>query len=364
MATPEIPPFAYGYDGALLVTAEGCELLVHAGPDEAPMWRRTLDADVVGVGVTDAAVVAVDAEGTVLVSRREDGEVLRTIPFACLARDLAVAKGGAIAVLGAPRAFVLQANGAGTRTEIQAAGSTSIAVDAEGRRVSIGFEDGSVRVFDATTGAERGQCRCPAPVRALCWSPRGYWLASTGIGIVRVRAAGRTVDNLIKTDDLVLGPIACSADGALVAVRVGTSKVGLFDLLDMNFQGGVLYERTVGKVEFGPGAWLGVGLDMGDGNKVDLLTGMVHRTDPHEGRPRNRWVLIADPKTESIAAVIERARKDPKALDPEGPSEIARRPPALARHAPAPTPDHGTISPWAIVAVVLFALGVLAKLLL
>jgi hypothetical protein len=362
MATPEIPPFAYGYDGALLVTGDGPELLVCAGPDEGPMWRRTLDAAVVGVGATDAAVVAVDAAGTVVICGREDGAVLRTIQLACLARDLAVAKGGAIAVLGASSAFVLQANGTGTRTEVQAAGSTSIAVDAEGRRVSVGFEDGSVRVFDATTGAERGRVRCPAPVRALCWSPRGYWLASTGLGIVRVRASGRTVDNLLKTDDLVLGPIACSEDGVLLAVRVGTSKVGLFDLFDMKFQGIVQYERTVGKVDFGPGAWLGIGLDKGDGNKVDLLTGMVHRTDPHEGRPRNRWVLIADPKTESIAAAIERARKDPKALDPERPADVARRPPPPApRAAPA---DQSAISPWAILAVVLFALGILVKLVL
>jgi hypothetical protein len=362
MATPEIPPFAYGYDGALLVTGDGPELLVCAGPDEGPMWRRTLDAVVVGVGVTDAAVVAVDAAGTVVFCIREDGEVQRTIKLACLARDLAVAKGGAIGVLGSSSAFVLQGNGEGTRTEIQAAGSTSIALDAEGRRVSLGFEDGSVRVFDATTGAERGQSRCPAAVKALCWSPRGYWLASTGLGLVRIRASGRTVDNLLKTDDLVLGPLACSADGVLVAVRVGTSKVGLFDLLDMKFQGMVQYERTVGKVEFGPGAWLGIGLDKGDGNKVDLLTGMVHRTDPHEGRPRNRWVLIADPKTASIAAAIERARKDPKALDPEGPADLARRP--LARPPQAAAADQGAINPWAIVAVVLFALGILAKLLL
>ena len=364
MTSPDIPPFAYGYDGALLVTSDGPELLVCAGPDEGPMWRRTLDAVVVGVGVTEAAVVAVDAAGNVVACARADGAVLRTIPLECLARGLAAARSGVVVVLGASSAFLVRVDGEGARVEIPARSSTAVAIDAEGRRVAIGAEDGSVRVFDAKTGAERGECKAPARVKALCWSPRGYWLASTGVGLVHVSAAGRVLRKLIKTDDLVLGPLAVSEDGVLVAVRVGTSKVGLFDLLDRNFQGMVQYERTVGQVEFGPGAWLGIGLDKGDGNKVDLLTGMVHRTDPHEGRPRNRWVLLADPKTDSIAAVIERARRDPKALESDHAVDDEHRPAARGPRPSTPTQGPRPINVWAVIGMVLFAVGVLAKLLL
>jgi hypothetical protein len=49
-------------------------------------------------------------------------------------------------------------------------------------------------------------------------------------------------------------------------------------------------ERTIEGIALGAGGfWLG--LDQGDGNKVDLRGGGLYRTDPHEGRPLNRWLV-------------------------------------------------------------------------
>ncbi len=355
MTTPATPPFAYGHDGALLVTADGPEILVHSGADEAPRWRHEMDAAVVGVGVTGGAVVAVDTTGTLVACDRETGDVLGTFALDRLASDLAASSTGGVAVLGASSVVCLRVEGDEARVEVDAPGATAVALDGEGKRVAVGDADGTVRVHDTTSGKERGSTRLGAPVKSLCWSPRGHWIAATGQGLVRVDAGGSASRGLVDTKDLDLGPVACSEDGAICAVRVGTSKVGLFDLHDFKFQGMVQYERTVGRIAFGPSAWLGIGLDEGDGNKVDLLTGTVHRTDPHEGRKRNRWELIADPRTQQIAAVMERARKEGEPGGKKRKTEPAR---------PSPTPADGAVSGWMLAAAVVLALGVLAKLLL
>lgn len=352
MASP--PPFAYGYDGALLVTTDGAELLVHDGDDEAPRWKRTLAATVVGVGVTDKAVVAVSADGTVVACDRKSGDVRRTITLERLAVALAAAKGGVVAVLGASSVNVVRVEGDEDRVEIDAPGATAMALDAEGTRVAVGTKSGSVRVLDAASGAERGAVDTGAAVKGIAWSPRGYWIASTARGLVRVRAGGHELTRLLDTKDLDISALACSAEGALLAARVGTSKVALFDLLELDFQGVIAYERTVGGIAFGPGAWLGVGLDLGDANKIDLLTGMVHRTDPHPGRKRNSWVLLADPKSDQIAEVLKRAGTGPFS------SERDRRP--AAPIAPAAQPQEGP-NVLAILAAILIVVGILARLL-
>jgi WD40 repeat protein len=361
MPIPEIPPFGYGYDGALLVTSDGPELLVCAGPDEGPMWRRTLDATVVGVGVTDGAVVAVDAGGTLVVCDRDSGEVKSTLALERLATGLAAAPSGIVAVLGASSVNVVHAAGTGARREIDVADAATLALDAAGKRVAVGSADGTVRVFDAGSGKERGSSKVPAPAKGIAWSPRGYWIVASGSGLCRVSADGSDTRGLVNTEDLVLSSVAVSEDGSIVAVRVGDQKVGLFDLLDFKFQGVIQYpERTVGQVSFGPGSWLGVGLDLGDGNKVDLLTGAVHRTDPHEGRVRNRWVLIADPKTDAIAKVMSRVKKDPSALDGKGEAPKKRAPVDL--RAPEPPPSTNT-NMAAVIGVILMAIYLLIRLL-
>jgi hypothetical protein len=317
-----------------------------------------MDAAVVGVGVTAEAIVAVDAAGVFVACDRHLGEVTRTVALERLATGLAASRGGVVAVLGASSVNLVRATGEELRREIDVPGATAVALDADGRRVAVGTKEGAVRVFDVQSGEERGSSRVAAPVKALCWSPRGYWLASTGSNIARVAAGGKDAGALVPTDDLDLGSLAVSEEGALVAVRVGDRKVAIFDLLDGKFQGVVQYERTVGQVEFGPGAMLGIGLDLGDGNKVDLLTGDVSRTDPHPGRTRNRWVLIADPKTDQIARVLDRAKKDPGAFDR---ADGKKRAPPRAIESAVPPEQEGGISWMAVIAIVVFAIGILIK---
>src|SRR4051812_7325830 len=127
-----VPPFAYGHDGAYLVTGDGPEVLVHAGSDEAPLWKHTMSAAVVGVGVTDQTIVGVDAAGALVACDRHLGEVTRSIALERLATGLAASKGGVVAVLGASSVNLVRAHGEEMRREIDVPGAAAVALDADG----------------------------------------------------------------------------------------------------------------------------------------------------------------------------------------------------------------------------------------
>lgn len=362
--TDVIPPFAYGHDGASLVSSDGAELLVYDGPDEGPLWHRTAPATIVGVGITREAVVAVDEKGHLLACARRTGEVIREIETEIAPRGLCASRAGVVAVFDASRVVIIAADGATSTISIP--GAAAAALDPEGKRLGVGTDEGDFRVFDVATGEPLGSARAAAPIKGACWNVRGFFLATTGEGVVKVMADGTELQSLFNvgresaaSPSLELGPVSCSEDGALCALRVGARKAAVFDLLDYQLQGAAHYERAVGQVDFGPGGWLGVGLDLGDANKIDVLSNAVCRTDPHPGRPRNTWLLLADFKTAQIQKVMDRAH--------HGATIAARRRPPRAA-APAPVapvapPSGGSAMIFAVVGLVLAAAVLLGLVL-
>jgi len=354
--TNVIPPFAYGHDGALLVSSDGPELLVCAGPDEGPMWLRTAKATIVGVGTTEKAVVTVDEKGTLLACERDTGEVIRELDLGIEPHSLCSSRAGVVAVVGPGAVVLVAADGATSRLEI--AGAAAAALDPEGKRIGVGTEQGEFHVFDVATAKPLGMGRSSSPFKGVSWNVCGFFIATTGEGVVKVTADGGKIEHLINTDDLSLSSVSCSEDGSLCALRVGTTKACVFDLLDYQFQGVAQYERTVGQVDFGPGGWLGIGLDLGDGNKIDVLSNAVCRTDPHPGRKRNSWVLLADFKTEQIQRVMDRVlHGTPVAAGPRPKGTSANATPPMA---PA---SSGSSMIFAVLGLVLAALVLLLLLL-
>ena len=55
--------FAYDPSGSVLVVLDGKEVLVHRGADEAPKWRREIEAEVIGLGAGDDTVVTLESNG-------------------------------------------------------------------------------------------------------------------------------------------------------------------------------------------------------------------------------------------------------------------------------------------------------------
>src|SRR5512141_1344166 len=58
--------FAYDPTGNVIVTVDGAEGLVYSGEDCEPLWRKTLEAKVAGVGSTSDEVVTPDRHGNVV----------------------------------------------------------------------------------------------------------------------------------------------------------------------------------------------------------------------------------------------------------------------------------------------------------
>ena len=52
-------------------------------------------------------------------------------------------------------------------------------------------------------------------------------------------------------------------------------------------------ERKVEGIDFGPWPWLGIALDLGDGNKHNLdRPEALHRSDTHPGRQHHSWLVV------------------------------------------------------------------------
>jgi hypothetical protein len=86
--------------------------------------------------------------------------------------------------------------------------------------------------------------------------------------------------------------VTCSPDGTLFALRLNPSTVVVLAYPSKDTAMTLQYidRRAVG-VAFGPPPFVGIGMDSGDGNKINLSTEAVHRTDTHPGRSHNRWAL-------------------------------------------------------------------------
>src|SRR5687767_2252198 len=81
---------AYDKRGASFALADGAELLLHDGDSEAPLWRATLGAPIVGVGVDGDRAIAVTAAGTVHTFGARAGDARGTASIATHVRRACV----------------------------------------------------------------------------------------------------------------------------------------------------------------------------------------------------------------------------------------------------------------------------------
>ncbi len=159
------------------------------------------------------------------------------------------------AVAAPDRIHVLDAQGPRV---VAIAGATALRFSRDDRQLAAGFPDGRVAILDVASGAV----------------VRSAQLASEGAAVTALfeRAPG--------AEWLVTAGSALRAVDPQSAVRRVT---GLAANLEYP-------ERTITGLALGDGA-LWVGLDRGDGNKYDLTTGGLLRTDPHPGRSLERWIV-------------------------------------------------------------------------
>lgn len=307
--------------GQVIVISDGRELLVHRGSDDAPMWRRDLGADLVGLGTSTEHVLSLEADGHLRWWAFADGAVIGDCALGGNAAALAVARKASLAavLLGGEVALVERAK---EPRMIGFPGASAVAVADDGSKVAIGGESGEIRIVGAG-GEPAGEGKLEGAVSSLCWSPAGFWIATSGDRVLRVAPAGGAPEHITRAEGLVIDCAAASSDGRMFAVRLGDdlalalSYPGRETVVQLRY-----LDRKVSGVSFGAGPILGVGLVGGDGNIIEIMSEGVRRTDTFEGRTHNRWMLSAVVKPAALGAAPPPARAPAPAADAPAPGML------------------------------------------
>ena len=289
MAKPNL--CAFDAQGRVLVVFDGREMLVHGGSDEAPLWKRNLDDDPVGVAAAVDAVVSLDASGKLRWWSFAGGEPVGEAHVGGAPLALASARAhSACAVVLPDGVAVISERGAPPRT-LALDGATAAALTHDGARLAMGSRSGAVQIV-TTAGEPVGASKLEEAVTSLCWSPAGFWIATSGDRVLRIPADGGEVDSITRAGGMAPSCVSASADGCMFAARL-TDDITMAlaypsreTVVQLRYIG-----RTVGGVAFGPGHLLGVALEGGDGNIVDIPEEQLRRTDTFPGRTHNRWMV-------------------------------------------------------------------------
>ena len=276
---------AYESGGSVFALTDGAELLLHDGESEGPLWRVTLDSTIVGVGIDAQQVVAVTETGNVSwFAAKTEGAAKKTAQLGAQVRSAAVDVTNDRIV--AVTAHGVARHTRGTTDAIGEEGATCVALAPSGAAlfatptyvVQVGLDgDRKVANFEG--------------VRAAAWHPgANLWLLGLEAKVHKWDGVGEIghVTNLpagSKLDSL-------AASSRAVAIAWNRNSVVVMEWPSRDTLGSLEYfDRQVDGLAFGPWPWLGVSLDLGDGNKFNLESAALHRSDTHPGRAHNRWMV-------------------------------------------------------------------------
>ena len=282
--------FDYDRKGQLIVLTDGAELLVHDGESEAPLWRQTEPSDIVGVAALPNRVVSVDSDGWVRWRDARSGDELCQVQLDAEPRALAASATGQVAVA-LPESVAIMTEGQLDR-HIAVDDPRCLAWNPEGK-LGVGSGTGTGYQFGRGETNEF-HADLPGPIDAIDWNEQGLWVMAVAHDVFRLssEALGRITGG---PEDMPIQNLACSPGGHYIAMQLGPSLVLILEYPSRETDSQVRYpDRTITGIRFGPHPWLGVGLTGGDGNKFNLDNGGTHRTDTHEGRNHNRWMVMVN----------------------------------------------------------------------
>jgi hypothetical protein len=306
---PDFRPFAYGHSGRLLTSTEANEVFCCDGDDEAPYFIHAMDGLVRGVRNVADGVLATDSTGALIMLAVPNGTVAWQTDLGVQPIALAATESGRWAVV--HDRGVLYGRGPRQEGSVDLLEATAAAFANDDTLALLG-EGGRLEICDLRshrqTAVELG-VRC----NSIAWSALGWWLVAAEGGVYRIDADGGNPIRFLKWSGGSISSICASKAGGLCAFVTESHYVPIFGVVrDINC-GTVIYpERTAYELEFGPDVLFGIGIGLGDGNKIDLRrAGGVARTDPPPDRPRNRWLIQSsyDPADVEQALQLEAAYK-------------------------------------------------------
>jgi len=307
-----LPGIAYGPGFPVIVTFDGKELLAYDADTEAPKWRLELARAVAGVIIADPTAVGPDDAGTpfrsgtlpLVVLAFDDegrghvidpigGRALREVEPAGAPRSIAATEvGGAVAIATANE-VVLWSKGDKSTIPVKA---WAVGFSHDGAMLGIGGEDGILRVYSVLEQKELVSIDVKdTSIVDIAHGSDGAWLVLTKRGLVRVRSK----DDQSRIEKIPGGQrLRYDASGKRLAVQLSERQVLVYEWPGLGVLLRVEYtERPVTGMAFGSGDWMGVAMDHGDGNKINVADAKVHRTDTHPGRQHRSWTLYVEGKS-------------------------------------------------------------------
>lgn len=279
----------FSWSAAAFACVDGAELFAWDPNLDAPTWGRPLPRPALAVAGGGTILATLDDTGQLGFWNGRDGAAVGSASVAG-GQLLAMAWGNACAIAAPDRVDLLDAKG---QRSLAIAGATALRFSRDDTRLAVGLPDGRVTFLDVASGAVLGSAQVEssvAPVTALFErAPGAEWLATAGDSLHAIEP--NRVRRVTGLGGPMLTAVAANERGTLVALQAGDDLAVVLAWPSRETAANLRYpERKVRGVALGNGA-LWVGLDLGDGNKLDLESGSLFRTDPHPGRPMNRWLV-------------------------------------------------------------------------
>ena len=311
---------AYGPDELPLMTVDERELLAHDAQTESPKWRQVFERPLVAVAFVDPAalpgcqganpwrtqsalraVLVVDDEGRLRVFDPTLGQPMGELEPLGAPRALAASAVSSAVALAVEDSVIVWRGG--ERHDLRHR-ARALAFSADGATLAVATDEGELRTFDIASSrtplAETFRCQVRGAVADVVQHPCGSWIVASSHGVFVVGASRAS-----RVEKIPAGALRVCLDpsGARLAVQRSESALVVYEWPTLSVLMRVEYiDRPVRGVSFGSADWLGVGLDHGDGNKIDVVTSVTNRTDAHPGRPRRSWTLRVEGKKERLSA--------------------------------------------------------------
>jgi hypothetical protein len=340
------PAFGYDSNGALLVSGDGPEIIGYHGDTEAPLFRFVNDAPIRSLQIGGGVVWALDEKARLL-WLSNDGALLGQVQLPAGAKALSPVRNGRAAALVDGGAVLVDRDGQQSR--VYHAGATAVALDVSGSNAVVGDASGALTVFQ-NNGIKVRSLVLPggAAVSALATAP-GCWFAACGAKIFRGDDGLGWSEIFVTITGEQIEQLATQDSRRLVAARIKGNKAMVLAAGRQKLASGRWLDKDVGDLCFGPLPWFGVGLSGGDGNKVNLISGAIHRTDTHPEREHHRWMLSFGAE-DGNQPVLE--REPPPLMAPANapapapaPAPPAQQSSGLSRPPPPPAPPKKGIQP-------------------
>lgn len=279
------------FDTQWMFGADGVEVLTYRTADEEPTWRFAARSPITAVALSAGNAIALASDGTVGWFDAATGHLRGSSSAPPSPRDLAADTWGNAAVVYRDSLVLLDANGARPIAAPSGALFTTASFGVQSRIVAVGSESGHVHFFDANSGQHGATVAVfNAAIRSLTAVAADRWLATAGDSVFEVTMAGAARFTGVPGE--VLGCVVFDPNTRVFGLQFGDDGAVFLEYQTKNTRLTVTYpERKVrGLGVMGPYGY-GVGMDLGDANRFDLQL-QTCRTEPHQGRPRNRWVVM------------------------------------------------------------------------